>query len=322
MKKILFIAAAVAAMTVCSCQKEQPVGGIKGEEVSATFTLEVPSSVETKSISQAEYTDVILYQVWNSDQTRQLYPIQAGEVAKAEVVEVKVDGQVKKGATITLNLVKDQTYTFIFWAQDSQFKGFSTSDLRAVKVDYAKFGNNNDHCDAFYFNDSFTVTKGFERTITLTRPFAQLNIGTVNMTSDLGDITLGATKVKVSELSYVFNTKEGKGDSKWVMKDVVFNAKGLATTEKLQTEKGDFTWVKMDYMLMVEDQDNVTVEATCEVGIDNMVVTHVLENVPLKRNHRTNIVGELFTTDANLAIIIDETFVPGDLLNDMVSPKL
>ena len=84
----------------------------------------------------------------------------------------------------------------------------------------------------------------------------------------------------------------------------------------------DFTWVKMDYMLMVEDQDNVTVEATCEVGIDNMVVTHVLENVPLKRNHRTNIVGELFTTDANLAIIIDETFVPGDLLNDMVSPKL
>ena len=75
---------------------------------------------------------MILYQVWNSDQTRQLYPIQAGEVAKAEVVEVKVDGQVKKGATITLNLVKDQTYTFIFWAQDSQFKGFSTYILFAL----------------------------------------------------------------------------------------------------------------------------------------------------------------------------------------------
>lgn len=312
MKKI-FVIAAMVAMVISSCQKEQPIGGLKGEEVSATFTLEVPSAVETKSISQAEYTNVILYQVWNSDQTKQLYPLQEGEVAKTDVVEVKVGDKVKKGATITLNLVKDQTYTFIFWAQDSQFKGFSTADLRYVKVDYSKFGKNNDHCDAFYFNDSFLVTKDFEKQITLTRPFAQLNFGTVNMTSDLGDITLGATKVTVSELSYVFDTKEGKGDKNWVEKDVVFEADGLATTDKLQTEKGDFSWVKMDYLLMQEDQDNVEITATFEVGIENMEVTHVVPSVPLKVNHRTNIVGELFTTDAKLAIIIDELFCPTDL---------
>ena len=64
---------------------------------------------------------------------------------------------------------------------------------------------------------------------------------------------------------------------------------------------------------MQEDQDVVTVTAKFEVGIEDMVVNHVVPSVPLKKNHRTNIVGELFTTDAKLAIIIDETFLKEDL---------
>ncbi len=314
MRKIFVIAAAVAAVFMaCSCQKEQPIGGVKGPEATVTFTVDLPVSVQTKSISQAEYADVLLYQVWNSDQTKQLYPIQDGEVAKAEVVDVKVANEVKKGATVQLSLVKDQTYTFIFWAQNSQFKGFSTPDLRNVKVDYSKFGANSDYCDAFYAHEVLTVSGPIEQTITLTRPFAQLNFGTSKMSSDLGDINLEAVQVEVSKLSYVFNTKEGKGDTNWVQEKVVFNSKGLATTEKLTTADGDFTWVKMDYLLMQEEQDNVNITATFEVGIEDMVVTHVVPSVPLRVNHRTNIVGELFTTDAKLAIIIDELFCPTDL---------
>ena len=319
MKKIFVLAAAAAMFVAASCQKEQPIGDVKGQEATVTFTVDLPSNVTTKSISQAEYADVLLYQVWNSDQTKQLYPIQKGEVAKAEVVDVKVGDEVKKGATVQLSLVKDQTYTFIFWAQNSSFKGFTTNDLRSVKVSYKEFGNNNDYCDAFYAHEVMTVTGPIEKTITLTRPFAQLNFGTSKMTSDLGDINLGAVEVKVSKLSYVFNTSEGKGDTNWVQNDVVFKSKGLATSEKLETADGDFTWVKMDYLLMQEDQDAVTVTAKFEVGIEDMVVNHVVPSVPLKKNHRTNIVGELFTTDAKLAIIIDETFLkeglrPGDSL--------
>ena len=322
MKKIFAITAAVAAMFVsASCQKEQTIGEVKGQEATVTFTVGVPCSVETKSISQAEYADVLLYQVWNSDQSKQLYPLQAGEVAKAEVVDVEVDGEKKKGATVNLSLVKGQTYTFVFWAQNASFRGFTTTDLRAVKVDYTKFGKNNDYCDAFYAHEVLAVNGPIEKTITLTRPFAQLNFGTSKMTSDLGDIILGATKVTVSKLSYVFNTMDGKGDSNWVSENVEFKATGLATTENLSTAEGDFTWVKMDYLLMQEDQDIVTVDTSFEVGIDEMEVKHHLENVPLKKNHRTNIVGELFTTDAKLAIIIDEGFLkedlkPGDVLDN------
>lgn len=314
MKKIFVIAAAVAAMFVAgSCQKEQLIGGVKGQEAIVTFTVDLPSNAATKSISQAEYADVLLYQVWNSDQTKQLYPIQEGEVAKADVVDVRVGNEVKKGATVQLSLVKDQTYTFIFWAQNRSFKGFNTRDLRSVKVSYKEFGNNSDYCDAFYAHEVMTVNGPIERTITLTRPFAQLNFGTSKMTSDLGDINLGAVEVKVSKLSYVFNTREGKGDTNWVQQDVVLSSRGLATTEKLETADGDFTWVKMDYLLMQEDQDAVTVTARFDVGIEGMIVNHVVPAVPLKKNHRTNIVGELFTTDAQLAIIIDETFLNPDL---------
>lgn len=310
MKKISVIAAAVAAMFVTgSCQKEQPIGDVKGQEATVTFTIDLPSSVQTKSISQAEYTDVLLYQVWNSDQSKQLYPIQGGEVARTAIVDVMVGNEMKKGATVQLSLVKDQTYTFIFWAQDESFNGYATTDLRYVEVRYNEFGQNSDFCDAFYAHEVMTVNGPINETITLTRPFAQLNFGTSKMVSDLGNIDLGDVEVQVSKLSYVLNTRDGKGDTSRVQENVVFQSDGLATTDMLETADGDFTWVKMDYLLMQEDQDNVTVTARFDVGIEGMVVNHVVPSVPLKMNHRTNIVGELFTTDANLSIIIDEDFV-------------
>lgn len=318
MNKIIYLISTVAAVAaLASCQKEQPIGGgVFSKEAEVSFTLNVPSQVETKGIAQAENVDIVYYQIWNtptapSKEAKKLYPT-TGDCASAVVTKNDQTGRME--ATIEVTLVKDQTYTFIFWAQDKDFGGYTTTDLRNVSIDYTKFGENNDACDAFYAYEQIEVKGAIEKTITLTRPFAQLNFGASTMKCDLGDVKLGATTVTVSNLSTVFNTASGLGDGTKVADNVTFNASGLASDNALVTETGNYYWVKMDYMLMQEAQDNVTVEASFNVGIDGIdkPVTHKLTEVPLKKNHRTNIVGDLFTTNAKLNVIVDERFVDED----------
>lgn len=320
MKKII-ISAVAAIVALASCQKEQPIGGgMFSKEAEVSFTVNVPSQVETKSIAQADYINGVYYQIWSTpeDATKEavkLYPTEEMETADGKAcawVEAKKNTQTDKvEATISVTLVKDQTYTFIFWAQNTEFEGYNTTDLRAIEIDYSKFGGNNDACDAFYAYEQIEVKGAIEREITLTRPFAQLNFGASAMTCDLGNVDLRNTRVVVSKLSTVLNTATGFGDGTKVAENVEFKASGLASDAKLVTETGSYNWVKMDYMLMQEGQDNVTVEASFDVGIPGIdkPVTHKLTSVPLKKNHRTNIVGDLFTTNAKLTIIVDERFV-------------
>lgn len=321
---------ALAAIAVSSCQKEQPIGGgVFGKEAQVSFTVNVPSQVQTKGIAEADNIDIVYYQIWNtptdpSKEAVKLYPT-TGECASAAVTRNLQTGQME--ATISLSLVKDQTYTFIFWAQNGDFTGYTRTDLRNVAIDYSKFGGNNDACDAFYAYEQIEVKGAIERTIVLTRPFAQLNFGASAMKCDLGDVKLGATTVTVSKLSTVFNTATGLGDGTKVAENVKFDATGLAsTTENLVTETGNYHWVKMDYMLMQEDQDNVTIDASFNVGIPGIdkPVTHKITEVPLKKNHRTNVVGDLFTTGAKLTIIVDERFdtpdlAPADVLKNVLA---
>ena len=317
MKKIM-ISAVAAIAALASCQKEQPIGGgLFSKEAEVSFTVNVPSQVETKGIAEADNVDIVYYQIWSTpaDPSKEavlLYPTKDMNKDCADAVVARNTQTKKMEATISVTLVKDQTYTFIFWAQDKEFTGYTTKDLRNVEVDYSKFGANNDACDAFYAYEQIEVKGPIETIITLTRPFAQLNFGASAMECDLGKLKLGNTKVTVSKLSKVFNTASGLGDDTKVAENVEFMASGLATTaESLVTETGSYHWVKMDYMLMQEDKDNVTVEASFDVGIDGIdkPVTHRLTDVPIKKNHRTNIVGDLFTTNAKLTIIVDERFV-------------
>lgn len=303
MNKILFFAsAALATLFAGSCQSEEAFNA--QEEVAVTLSVEVPQGVQTKAMSLAENTDVVYYEIWNSDWSKKLYP-----PASAAPTYVAVEnGQ----ATLSITLVSSQTYNFIFWAQNKDCGAYDVTDLKSVKVDYsviAAYGNQ-DKYDAFYAVEKIAVTGPIDETITLYRPFAQLNFGADTMQTILGDVTVGATSVTVSRLATTFNTISGYGENE--VADVTFTANGLATdTESLVVAGAPYTWVCMNYMLMMDDHDAVEVDAVFNLGMDEPV-KHNVGNVPLKKNYRTNIVGDLFTTDAKLTIVIDPDFLQPD----------
>ena len=314
MKKFLLYASAIASMMLAgSCQKEV-LAPVSEGEASVKFSIALPEGLQTKAMSQAESTDIVYYEIWNSDWTRQLYPVEQAGVQSAYASAV-VDGC---KATIDLKLISDQTYNFIFWAQNEACGAYDVTELKNVGVNYDVIGaeGNQDKFDAFYAVEKIRVEGPINKTITLYRPFAQLNFGADEMTTTFGDIVVTDTKIQVSGLATVFNTLTGYGEQA-VTEPVAFQAKGIATDEALVTGGKSYTWVAMDYMLMMDKQALVNVEASFGVfGMDEPV-THSLTNVPLKKNYRTNIVGDLFTTDAKLQIIVDPDFeTPDHIIGD------
>lgn len=299
MKKIFWIAAAVAGvLTAASCQKES-LTGAKGDTGMVTLSVQIPEDLQTKAISQAVKTDIVYYEIWNSDWDTKLYPVNAGELASAKVVN--------KEALLELVLISDQTYNFIFWAQKETCDAYDVNELKAVKINYdviAENGNSDDF-DAYYAVKTIELRGSIKETVTLYRPFAQLNFGSSKMQSLFGEVSLDASAITVSDLATTFNTVKGIGEG--ARETVTFEADAIID-EPLVVGTDTYTWITMDYMLMHGLQSTVNVAASFEVGMDNPV-EHTISNVPLKKNYRTNILGELFTAGADLKVVIDPAFL-------------
>ena len=148
MKKFLFSASAIAVMIFAgSCQK----GALKpvpGEETSVKFSIELPANEQTKALSQAENTDIVYYEIWNSDWSRQLYPVDNTALASAAVSG--------KTATIDLTLVSSQTYNFIFWAQNEACGAYDVNELKKVVVDYSVIANADERI-TFYIENKVSL---------------------------------------------------------------------------------------------------------------------------------------------------------------------
>lgn len=302
MKKIFWIAAAVAGMlAAASCQKNPEPSVTEGDAV-VTLTVAMPESLETKagmSISQAENADILYYEIWNSDWSQQLYP-KPGEFATSEVVN--------KEAVIEVTLITDQTYNFIFWAQDKDHNAYDVTDLQNIGIDYSVIAadGNQDKYDAYYAVKTFEIKGSINETVTLYRPFAQLNFGASKMSSLFGDIVVEGSEITVEGLAPTFSTVDGIGTG--TPETVTFVAEGkVETSELLATNSTTYTWIAMDYMLMTGDKCNVKVTADFDLGM-KAPVHHVISNVPLRKNYRTNIIGDLFTADAHLDVVIDPVF--------------
>ena len=319
-KRFAYITVVAFAAFAVSCSKA--LSGHLPDEAGTdvTFVVNIPLSASTKSGDLAEIavgaeTDIVYYEVWDKDRTRRLFPQGTGTLAYADVENNK--------AEINVTLVRNQTYTLVFWAQNKKCGAYDVSDLTHVKINYdviAKKGNE-DMFDAFYAVEPVTMDGKPIPPIYLHRPFAQLNFGATKMETDLGDIVVDSTYVTVSTLSTVFDTFNGVGDNGAVKTNVKFAALGRVSdtegqlAETFNVGQNESDWIAMDYMLMLEDSDNVEVNAMFRVkGIGD--VHHTISGVTLKKNHRTNIIGDLFTRDASLTVIVEPKFDPDDIIKD------
>lgn len=298
MKKLFaYIVLLGVSAFLCSCEKEMDCEGT----AETTFNVQVPAQQSlTRTVSQGENADVVYYEVWDEDFAKRLFPYPG---SGDNVAPIKGGS-----ASITLDLVREQVYNIIFWAQNSGCGAYRWSDLKEVNVDYSKFtADQKDVYDAFYSVER-VVVDGSPKSVYLYRPFAQVNFGASQMNSSLGKILLQGNTVEISEVAGTFNTVAGVGENP--VKNVVFSTKADFVEDKtIEVDNSTLSWVAMNYLLV--SSTNVEVTANFSTNFGN--VRHVVENVPVQRNFRTNIVGDLFTTGASLRIIVKPDFVKPEI---------
>lgn len=323
MNKNLFKTFAIAAMAVLAgaCAKEQ-VGSADGETVEMTFNVDVPeTAITTKGLSDAAQVDELVFQVFltgTKDEKKHFINTPVPELT--QVVPV-----VDKKATVKVNLVKGQRYSYAFWAQSKGTGYYDTSDLRAVKMNTAKVKANDPKMDAFYwFREGETASESYSGHVKLYRALAQINFGAKAL--DRSDaLQATASSVTLSKAPDIFHpfwkTSEGEGSITYANNAVVSKEKLVIGKEPDKTE---YDYLATAYVFANKENDNILIDASATITLSNGRTTKIsVPNAPIQVNYRTNILGDLLNVEGVWNITIDEKFENnGDRIYDSVSSAL
>lgn len=321
MNKNLFKSFALAAVAVIAgaCAKEQVASG-DGETVEMTFNVDVPeTTITTKGLSDAAQVDELVFQVFltgTKDKNKHYVNTPVPELT--QVVPV-----VDKKATVRVNLVKGQTYSYAFWAQSKGTGYYDTSDLRAVKMNTDKVKANDPKMDAFYgFKEGETASKSYSGHITLYRALAQINFGakTLDRSDALQATASSVTLSKVPDTFHPFwKTSEGEGSITYA-NNIVISDEKLVIADK--TDKTEYDYLATAYVFANKEK-SILIDAAATITLSNGKTTEVaVPNAPIQVNYRTNILGDLLNVDGVWNISIDEEFKGGDWIYDPVASEL
>lgn len=309
MKKLLFLGA-MAAMLLGTASCSNDMEPAMTDDGTVQFTIELPGNVDSRAnISDGLTATELQVAVYKEDGTH-----------------LNLDQTVtmsNKTATVTFKLVKGMTYKFAFWAQKPGCEAYAfDASTGKVTVDYSKAVANVDDGDAFSNTATLTVTGPMTETIYLYRPFAQLNYGDVMAdytAATAAGIDFSKTQVTVKQVATSFDimSQTTSGEN---LVDVTWPAAASAIGENLNVENVDYKWLSMCYFLVPSDESNVETELALLNTAGTAFNTIKVSNVPVQKNHRTNILGNLFTDDVNFNIIIDERFDQPD--NNIFYPYL
>lgn len=306
MNKKLLKSFAAAAMSVLAlaCAKEQ-VGPVDGEICEATFDVAVPGGISTKTIADGTTAKELWYQVFDKDGN-----VIAG-LGKTKHESLLSDRQ----TSVSMQLVKDQTYNIVFWAQSEGQTCYKFDDLSQITVDYAAAKANEESRDAFLAVKNITVNGPINETVEMKRPFAQLNIGTADAAiAAKAGVVIKTSKVEMKGLPNVLNTINGTTDG---AVDVTFADNAVPSTEVLSVNGKEYTYLAMNYILApAEGKEISDVKATFTAEGKDPVSLSAF-SVPFQRNYRTNIIGNILTNSADFNVIVVPDFEGGDKVYDL-----
>ena len=293
---MIFAAAALAV----SCQKGDSTQEGASE---VTFSVGVPAGVAVKSIGDGSSATELYYAVFD-DEGKYLEGL-------AQEAPLVVED---KTAEITLKLVRNFTYTIVFWAQAPGAPYTFDPEEGVVTVDYSGDANDEKR-DAFCKVHTFSVPDRatFEETVYLKRPFAQINFGAADLdyVTELG-LDMKSTVV-IDGLADTYDILNGVvyGNASTQFALTTVPAQGNPA-ETLVVEGKEYGYVSMNYVLAPSGEGSVlaTVSATFEYNGADVQVN--VPNVPYRMNHRTNIIGSFFTDQVKFTIVVDEAFLQPD----------
>ena len=323
MKKnyLLALSAMATMLFTASCQQEELVKQPQaGELAQVSIKVTTPElGAATRAFGDGESAKVLHYAVYN-------VKIEDGKEELTYLPELTVEDHKMDAlkATVDLQLVTGNTYKVIFWADNANSPytpNWTDANNPTVTVDY-NYNNgvtcNNENYDAFFNWMTIEVDASKTEEIKLYRPFAQLNIGTSDIVeASKAGYTLQKTQVTVQ----AYKTLNLWGKTVSDPTDVTFNAAyypnydanakyGLKNANAEGYEKfpvDGYEYMAMNYLLCPADKELVDVKFDF-FAVNGEAKERKYASVPVQRNWRTNIYGQLITSDVDVKVEIVPAF--------------
>ncbi|MBQ2855772.1 MAG: hypothetical protein IJE78_01410 [Bacteroidaceae bacterium] len=327
MKKYFYsVLAATGLSLAASCSQDNELVNISGNE-SRTVTLKVnlPGQVESrtvngKSIGDGSKATDLIFAMYEKGGSQVLISkdTQTGDAGIARAN----DGSF----TVSVPMAKDLEYDLLFLAYNKDKCAFildntdpAATNLKALKMKTTLMANV-DEFDAFVGKETMGVNAEAQTTIFLKRPFAQVNAATT--LQDLKDAKTLKAEVAYSNLVIkkvpdTYNVYDGVAsgeadytyETNFVLK--CDNATEYPENEKITVAGAEYYYLTLAYVLAGGVDDESTHDATFQFirREDSKVVSSMnITNLPIQRNYRTNVVGNLLTRNENYKVVIDEDF--------------
>lgn len=301
---LIFASVLLVIAAATGCQKISVEGEPEGWANKVRFTLSTPSPV-TKAIGDGMKAKTVYYAAFVN-----------GKVVPSLCNEIELDEN--GNAVINVDLVRYVDYRFVFWAQTpvdeskEQYYDMSTffSDGK-IKVNY-EVKANDDLRDAFCAAQDIYVKGKKEVKVTLRRPFAQINFcaSDYELLKQL-DLQKGMmSQMKAVGIADTINLLDGSVScSEGFSSEALFEAAPIPSGEDeyITVLNKQYGYCGMNYVLASEYGDMVSVKGSFING-ETTWETVLLPNVPVRRNYKTNILGELFVEHGQLHIVIEPDF--------------
>ncbi|MBP3671467.1 MAG: hypothetical protein J6J06_05845, partial [Bacteroidaceae bacterium] len=289
MKKSLFYSMLATTMLFAtSCQQDEVF--VDGNEAVVQFQISTPE-MATRAYSDGTTATNLQWAVYDAQGVR---------VEGMQPGSKEINGK----TNVELKLAKGKSYNVLFWASAEGAPYTVDFDTHKLTVDYNGYSNDEKR-DAFYNWYPVEVNAvGEAQVVQLRRPFAQLNIGTGDMQdAAAAGVTVATTKVTVTD---VYNTLDFKEGSVTGEENVTFDYAAVPTNETFPVDGYDY--LAMNYVLVPADKvvvDKVELTYTSAQVADE---TRTFTSIPLQRNYRTNIYGDLLTKGVDFIVEIVPTY--------------
>lgn len=263
-----------------------------------------------------------------------------GEDPNAAFSNAKIEKIEDRTWLVTLTLAKNVKYDIVFWAHaDNAPYTFVEEDAKITVDDNYTGLANAENRDAFYgICREYSVVSS-ETKVELRRPFAQINFGASDYIPYITDLGLDMTSTFDTKyhaavdavyehndpvngrllyparpscasctvptiLNVLTGSVDGGAEVNFATQAIPYETgdKVLLTTGEGE-EAVTYHWIGMNYILAGDDRatiDNVHAVFTYN-GLDLVVD---VPNVPYRRNYKTNILGNIFTSYAQFNVVI------------------
>lgn len=323
--KVYSLVLVLSALLLTSCQRDELQGGsISGEEVTVSISAVVPgdggavvkSNDNPGNGSEVNrcILEVYLLEGEDGSATASLYGTR--QVVKVENLTAAFED---------LNLITGQKYRLVLWADhvDDPENGlgtdlyYDTENLPSVSYKSGtEYESNEDSRDAFFKVEEFELDGPEDRTVSLTRPFGQINI----ITTDYGLIPSTHSDLLPVMVKLAFQSIPTSID----LVNGTVNAMAEVTTSTAVEIAGldvdgeeDSKQLSFDYILAPAEGQTVVSEFTMSFLKDDEITPvakdYTFENIPVQRNYRTNISGALLTDRAGVDVVVVPGFNEDDI---------